>query len=248
MITTVGYMYPKIYGEELVARLESACREGGSSFHSTGLNPGWMGDVLPLTMSTLSSRIDQVYVREITNFEFYPSPEVMFDMMGFGKSEAEFADHIERYSFWLTRLFRENIQLIADGPGVELDEIVDTTEQALAPADLETAAGVVKAGTIAGQHWEWAGVKGGNKLIVHETVWRMHASVAPEWPVGDHSVTISGKPRMQINMAADWINDGLLATGMNAVNAIPEVVAAPAGIQTVLNLPRLFGRQTMAHL
>ena len=248
VITTVGYMYPKIYGEELVARLESACREGGSSFHSTGLNPGWMGDVLPLTMSTLSSRIDQVYVREITNFEFYPSPEVMFDMMGFGKSEAEFADHIERYSFWLTRLFRENIQLIADGLGVELDEIVDTTEQALAPADLETAAGVVKAGTIAGQHWEWAGVKGGNKLIVHETVWRMHASVAPEWPVGDHSVTISGKPRMQINMAADWINDGLLATGMNAVNAIPEVVAAPAGIQTVLDLPRLFGRQTMAHL
>lgn len=187
VITTVGYMYPKTYGQGLVERLEDACRQGNSSFHSTGLNPGWLGDLLPLTMSTLSARIDQVYVREITNFEFYPSPEIMFGMMGFGKTEAEFEQDIERYKFWLTNLFRENIQLIADGLGVELDEISDQTEHAYAPSDLETAAGLVKEGTIAGQHWEWAGLKNGKKLIVHETVWRMHRSVAPGWPDGDHS-------------------------------------------------------------
>ena len=248
VITTVGYMYPKVYGAELVERLEAACRQGNSSFHSTGLNPGWMGDVLPLTMSTLSSRIDQVYVREITNFEFYPSPEIMFDMMGFGRTEEEFARTADRHHYWLTQLFRENIQLIADGLGVELDEIVDSTERSHATQDLDTAAGVVPAGTIAGQHWEWAGVRDGNKVIVHETVWRMHSSVAPEWPQGDHSVVIEGKPRMQINFGETWVSDGLLATGMNAVNAIPAVLAAPPGIQTVLDLPRFFGRDTMAHL
>ena len=237
VITTVGYMYPKVYGDEVTGRLEDACRQGGTTFHSTGLNPGWLGDVLPLTMSALSKTIDQVYVREITNFQFYPSPEIMFDMMGFGKTEAEFAAGIERYHYWLTGLFRENVQMIADGLSLELDEITDHTVRDLAPDDLKTAAGIVKKGTIAGQHWEWAGVRGGEKVIVHETVWRMHHSVAPDWPQGDNSVTLSGEPRMHVEFKADWISDGLMATGMHAVNAIPHVVAAEPGIKTLLDLP-----------
>ncbi len=244
VITTVGYMYPKVYGEEITHKLEEACRRGGATFHSTGLNPGWLGDVLPLTMSSLSKRIEQIYVREISNFQFYPSPEIMFDMMGFGKTEEEFAKQIERYKFWLTGLFRENVQMIADGLGLDLDGIAEETVRAYAPDDLETAAGIVRKGTIAGQHWEWAGMKGGKKVIVHETVWRMHGSVAPDWPQGDHSITISGEPRMHMEFKADWISDGLLATGMHAVNAIPYVVAAHPGIKTFLDLPWIVGRGT----
>ena len=245
VITTVGYLYPKVHGRELTERIEAACAAGQSTFHSTGLNPGWLGDVLPLTLSSLSSRIDQIYVREITNFEFYPSPEIMFGMMGFGKTEAAFEQDVERYSHWLTGLFRENVQLIADGLGVELDEITATTNRAYATADLHPAAGPVKAGTVAGQHWEWAGLQNGRKVIVHETVWRMHEKVAPEWPQGDHSVTIEGRPRMQVNFDAQWINNGLLATGMHAVNAIPYVCDAPTGIRTLLDLPWILGQETL---
>ncbi|MEH6611340.1 MAG: hypothetical protein V7696_18355 [Halioglobus sp.] len=242
VITTVGYLYPAVHGPEVVARLEEACREGSSTFHSTGLNPGWLGDLLPLTMSALSRRIDQIYVREITNFAFYPSPEVMFGMMGFGKTDEEFSRTAARHQNWLTGLFRENIQLLADGLGVELDEITDSRELAYAPADLQPAAGPVKRGTIAGQHWQWAGVKEGRELIVHETVWRMHESVAPDWPTGDNSVAIEGEPRMHIDFAASWIDDGLLATGMHALNAVPYVIAAEPGIKTLLDLPWMMGR------
>jgi hypothetical protein len=245
VITTVGYLYPKVHGPELTDRLEAACRAGRSTFHSTGLNPGWLGDLLPLTMSSLSRRIDQICVREITNFEFYPSPEIMFGMMGFGKAEADFERDVARYSFWLTGLFRENIQLIADGLGIELDGITVNTDRAYAGTDLRPAAGLIRAGTVAGQRWEWAGVRDGQKRIVHETVWRMHESVAPDWPTGDHSVTIEGKPRMRINLDALWISDGLLATGMHAVNAIPYVCEAPPGIRTFLDLPWMLGRHAM---
>jgi len=243
VITTVGYLYPKVHGPEITERLEAACAVGGSTFHSTGLNPGWLGDVLPLTMSSLSRRIDQVRVSEITNFEFYPSPEIMFGMMGFGKTESEFQSDVERYSFWLTGLFRENVQMIADGLGFELDRITATTDRAYAETDLNPAAGLIRAGTVAGQRWEWAGIRDGHKRIVQETVWRMHESVAPDWPRGDHSVTIEGKPRMQIRLDALWISDGLLATGMHAVNAIPYVCAASPGIRTLLDLPWMLGRQ-----
>jgi len=246
VITTVGYMYPKVYGPDLVSQLEKACAQGKSSFHSTGLNPGWLGDVLPLTMSALSKRIDQVYVREISTFQMYPSPEIMFDMMGFNKTEEEFERDIERYRYWLSGLFRENIQMIADGLGVALDDIQEETVRAHAETDLETASGTVRQGTVAGQHWEWAGVANGRKVIVHETVWRMHESVAPRWPVGNHSVTVSGEPNMHIEFDAQWIDDGLLATGMHAVNAIPHVCAADPGIKTFLDLPWIIGRGTVS--
>ncbi len=237
VITVVGYLYPPAHGPEVVERLASACARGGSTFHSTGLNPGWMGDLLPVTLSALSGRIDRIVVREISNFQSYPSPEIMFDSMGFGSSEADFRSRSGRRSRWLGTLFAESIRLLADGAGLALDEVVQDTELALAPVDLETAAGRVEAGTVAGQRWTWRGVAGDGSLIVHETVWRMHESVAPEWPQGANSVVVEGVPRMHIELTADWVSDGLLATAMHAVNAVVPVCRAAPGITTLLDLP-----------
>jgi hypothetical protein len=47
-------IYPKAMGQPVVDRLEAACAEGRSSFHATGIEPGWAAEVLPLTMSAIS--------------------------------------------------------------------------------------------------------------------------------------------------------------------------------------------------
>src|SRR5690554_957770 len=39
VITTAANMYPKAYGEEIVEQIQSACLEGGSVFHGSGINP-----------------------------------------------------------------------------------------------------------------------------------------------------------------------------------------------------------------
>ncbi len=62
------------------------------------------------------------------------------------------------------------------------------------------------------------------------------------WPRGQHSVTIEGEPRMHVEFDAQWISDGLQGTAMHAVNAIPYVCEAPAGIRTLLDLPWLIAR------
>lgn len=239
VITTVGYLYPKSHGDDVYNKIAAACADGSSTYHSTGLNPGWMGDVLPLCMTGLSRRIDQIEVREITNFEFYPSPEIMFDMMGFGKTEAEFEQHTKRYNHWLNGLFVENVQMMADALEVQLDDIQSTTTRVVTAQELKVAAGVVEAGTVAGQRWEWAGIKDGNKVISHETVWRMHRTIAPDWPDGDHTINIKGKPNLSLSIGPRWIDDGLLATGMHAVNAIPYVCDAGPGIKTLIDLPMI---------
>jgi hypothetical protein len=242
VITVVGYLHPKAHGPAVLGRLEAACLAGRSTFHSTGLNPGWMGDLLPLTMAGLAGEIERVLIREITNFQFYPSPEIMFDVMGFGTPVEQFERQGVRRRKWLNGLFAESIELIADGLRLELDRVDDEMELATATTDLDTAAGKVPRGTVAGQRWCWTGIVDGKARIVHETVWRMHKAIAPEWPVGKHSVTIEGRPRIALSLDADWISDGLLATALHAVNAVPAVCAAGPGVKTRLDLPLIAPR------
>jgi hypothetical protein len=239
VVSTVGYMYPKVHGPKVTNRLKSACRKGGSSFHSTGVNPGWLGDVLPLMMSGISAQLDKIHIQEISNFEFYASPEIVFDMMGFGRTPKQFKQQAARYNHWLSGLFRESIQMVADGLGLKLDAIKETSRTELTKLSIKVAAGELQKGTVAGQHWEWAGMVGTKKVIVHETVWRMHESIGQKWPRGNHSITIKGKPDMFVDFGPNWNNDVLLSTAAHAVNAVPYVCDAPSGIRTLLDLPMI---------
>ncbi len=242
VITVVGYMYPKVYGDAVVNRLEDACRAGNSSFHSTGLNPGWMGDLLPLTMSSLSERIDHAHVIEISCFDNYASPEIMFDSMGFNATPDEYEVKAGRQKKWLDGLFSESVQMVADGMQLGVTEVVSSLETELAKEDLQVAAGTVRKGTVAGQHWRWSGMRDGEEVVAHETIWRIHPDVAPDWEDGSNWIRFKGKPNMNFEVARDFafMDDGMLATGMHAVNAIPYVVDADPGIQTFLDLPWIF--------
>lgn len=245
VITIVGYMYPKVHGESVVNRLEEACRAGNSSFHSTGLNPGWMGDLIPLTISSLCEKVDHVLVLEVSSFEGYGSPEIMFDSMGFGATPEEFKEKNKRQKVWLDGLFSESVQMVADGMGLGVTEVVSSLEIEFAETDLEVAAGTVRKGTVAAQHWRWSGLADGKEVIAHETVWRIHPDVAPGWATGNNWIRFKGKPdiNMEIESNFAFIGDSMLATGMHAVNAIPYVVDAEPGIKTFLDLPWMFVQQ-----
>ena len=242
VVTTVGYMYPKVHGVKVMNRLKAACRKGGSSLHGTGVNPGWLGDVLPLMLSGIAQRLDKIHVQEITNFEFYASPEIVFDMMGFGRSPREFKLQASRYTHWLSGLFKESIQMVADGLDLKLDAITEHSKVELAQQDIKVAAGTLQKGSVAGQRWEWAGIVNKKKIIVHETVWRMHDSVGDKWPRGKHSITMKGNPSMFLDFGSTWNSDVLLSTAVHAVNALPYVCDAPSGVRTFLDLPTIVAR------
>lgn len=244
VITTVGYMYPRVHGPGVLQRLETACMSGGATFHGTGANPGWFGDVLPLVMSGLAVRVDAVRVREISNFQHYPSPEIMFDIMGFGRTPEAFEAQAVRHRGWLDGLFTEAVTMVAEGLGAQVDTVERTLDTVLADQDLATAAGPLPAGTIAAQRWQWTAVVQGQAFVSQETVWRMHEVVAPDWPVGDWSLAIDGEPRMRLSLPHGWNRDLLASTAAHAVNAIPDVRAAKAGVATFLNLPMVLGRRS----
>ena len=244
VITVVGYLYPKVHGQAVVDRLQAACAQGNSTFHSTGLNPGWMGDVLPLTISALCADIEHVHVLEISRFDGYASPEIMFESMGFNSYPEEYAQKIEGQKRWLDALFSESVQMVADGLELGVSEVVSTLETELAENDLEVAAGTVRKGTVAGQHWRWSGMADGKEVVAHETIWRIHPDVAPDWADGNNWLRFKGNPNVNFEIERDFgfMDNGGIATAMHMVNAIPYVMDAEPGIKTLLDLPRILYR------
>jgi 4-hydroxy-tetrahydrodipicolinate reductase len=246
----VFLQYP--YGvmpDGMIDPIVAAAKEGGASLFVNGIDPGFANDWLPLVMTSVSERIEQVRCMEILNYATYDQPMVIFDIMGFGGSLDETPFILTPGV--LTTAWGSVVRQIAAGLEIQLDEIVEHHERVAAPEDIEISAGTVKAGTTAGMRFEVRGMKDGRIAVVLEHVTRLRDDLAPDWPQplgdGGYRVVITGEPMYTVDMQmmgtdGDHNTAGLKATAMRLVNAVPAVIAAGPGLVTALDLPLICGR------
>ena len=201
--SVVPLVHPKSADQALVAQLDAACKAGGSSFFNSGIDPGFANDVLPLTLLGVADRVDSVRVMEILNYDTYDQPEVLFETMGFGKP----LDHVPLLLLpgVLSMAWGGVLNLIAEGLGVELEEIRETYDRLPAPSTFTIPPGTVEEGTVAALRFAVEGIVSGRAAIVLEHVTRLRDDVAPDWPhalngKGSYRVIIEGSPRMQCEL------------------------------------------------
>ncbi|BBZ01204.1 diacylglycerol kinase [Mycolicibacterium chitae] len=241
-----AWIYPKSAGDDVVQRLEQACREGGTSFHATGIQPGWAAEVLPLTMSGLFRRIESLRVQELMDYTTYNVPFVLFDVMGFGKAPDEPVPMDDPAVGALP--FKAPLMLVADGLGATIDDFIWERSVATTDAPIEIQAGRIEAGTVSAQRFSYTAVIGGRPALTVEHITRIGAAQAPDWPNGrGWKVTVQGQPSMVLESriainGEDDTDQGCLGTAMHAIHAIAPVCAAAPGIRTFLDLPTIVGR------
>lgn len=263
VVTTAGLLYPHYYGGELVERLEAACAKGKSSVHGTGINPGFSGEVLPLTISCLNRRIESIEIDEFADFTTYNSPELNHDMLGFGKTPAELAKLNHPYEAVMREFFHQSIAMVADGLQAPLDGIEEKTEYAYAKHDFNIESGPIKAGTMAALKRRFMGMIKGEPRINIQLTWICGYDLGEGWPrLEDNNndsewrVTLEGDPsfRVRFEYAPSFANPvtdvrhvkpSMIATAMHAVHAIGPVCDASPGIKTFLNLPMIMGAHTL---
>ncbi len=243
----VSLVHPDGMGPEIRRKIEDACREGDASFLTNGIDPGFANDVLPLVLSGLAERCDEIRVQEIVNYATYNQPEVVFETMGFGKP-------LDTTPMLLTPGILEmawggSVRLIAEGLGLELDGIEAWHERRPAEKAFDVPIGHVPEGTMAGLRFEVRGRVDGVARIVVEHVTRLHDDIAPDWPQseGGYKVIMKGVPQLEVSLdMADEHGDhavgGVLLTATKIVNAIPAVCEAGPGFLTALDLPMITGR------
>ncbi len=246
----VFLQYPDgVMPDEMIAPIRDAAAAGGASLWVNGIDPGFANDWLPLTLTSISERIEQIRCMEILNYATYDQAMVLFDIMGFGGSLDETPFILAPGV--LTTAWGSVVRQLAAGLGVELDSIEEWHERVGAPEDFEIPTGTIKAGTTAAMRFEVRGVRDGRVPVVLEHVTRLRDDIAPDWPQptghGCYRVIVSGEPNYTLDLQlmgtdGDHNTAGLKATAMRLVNAVPAVVAAAPGLLTALDLPLITGR------
>ncbi|MAE95922.1 MAG: diacylglycerol kinase [Deltaproteobacteria bacterium] len=240
-------VHPGVLPPQMVEPLQKACLEAGSSLYVSGIEPGFASDTLPLTLSGLCERWESIRVQEIINYATYDQPELLFEAFGFGKP----LDHTPPVLQPGTLSFAWGgaLRLMADGLGIELDEIREVHERVPFEKPFTIGEHTLEPGTSGALRFEVQGIVGGQPALVVEHVTRLDDDLAPDWPSGrgGYRVTIEGTPRMQVQFEfederGDHTVGGVLITATRIVNAIPTVCEARAGLLSMLDLPLITGR------
>jgi 4-hydroxy-tetrahydrodipicolinate reductase len=236
--------------DEMIAPIQTAAEAGKSSLFVNGIDPGFANDLLPMALAGTCQSIEQIRCMEIINYDTYDSATVMFDVMGFGKPLDDVPMLLQPGVLGLA--WGSVVRQLAAGLGISLDEVTETYVREPAPEDFDIASGHIAKGTAAALRFEVRGMLGGKPVVVLEHVTRTRDDLCPDWPQpaqqgGSYRIEITGEPSYVLDLSlsspnGDHNHAGLVATAARVVNAIPEVVAAPAGICTTLNLPLVTGK------
>jgi 2,4-diaminopentanoate dehydrogenase len=249
--SAVFLQYPwQTLPDSMLKPIEDAAREGNSSLFVNGIDPGFANDLIPLALAGTCQSVQQIRCMEIVDYATYDSAAVMFDVMGFGKPLDEIPMLLQPGV--LSLAWGSVVRQLAAGLGVELDSVTEKQERVPAPDDFDIASGHIPKGSAAALRFEVQGIKDGHAVVVLEHVTRLREDLCPDWPQpaqpgGCYRIEITGEPSYAIDVClsspnGDHNHAGLVATAMRVVNAIPAVVAAPAGIRTTLDLPLVTGR------
>ncbi|OAN37575.1 diacylglycerol kinase [Mycolicibacterium iranicum] len=234
-----------VIGDHTIEKVENAARQGNASLFITGVDPGFVTDLLPLALASTCQSISQIRTMEIADYATYDGATVMFDVMGFGNDIGDLPFLYQ--PGMLSAAWGVGIRQLAAGLGVTVDEIRDSVEQEPAPEDFDVAVGTIKKGTVAAVRFLIEGLVAGQPVIVVEHITRLRGDLRPDWAQpaqegGSYRVEITGEPSYVMDICPTSRNGdhnyaAILAAAGRIVNAIPDVVDAAPGIRTTLDLP-----------
>ena len=238
VVTTSGFFHPSPDFRDAGEAIRAACLDGETSFHGGGIHPGYAGDILPLTLARVMSRIDTIQVYEVVNV-LDDAPIDHIDWMGFGKDKGRFLTEPTILGLGLP-FFAQSMYMIADGLGVTIDEVTAAeVDVATAVRDIAHDEGVIPAGTVAAQRHEWTGWANGQPLIVFHAIYVTAGpeQLEPPWDWGKtrYEIVIDGDPPTELTLQGVRQPDGTMVhpgytwTAMGAINAIPDVCDAAPG-------------------
>ena len=239
-------------GDSVRAQIEASCAKGKTTFFATGFEPGFMGDVLPLTLASTCGEVTKFTATEALDYSAYTAFDTL-KQMGFGCRPEELSAH----GLEGIRLTWGSVPyMAARGLGVSIDEVKVEVDVYLSPERFVIGRGVIEEDTIAAMLFRVIGVVGGKQKIVLQHINRLRDDMAPDWPriepAGGYRIEIEGTNPLtadfQIGLPGGEGTSFVEAMAMTAarcVNSVEPVVRASPGFKNFFDLPPLTGKYAM---
>jgi hypothetical protein len=220
--------YPHYAQPELSSEIDEVAKKHGVTILGTGINPGYLMDTLPITLTGACLRVDRIKVTRMMDSSKRRIP--FQKKIGTGLTPQKFERMIREKTITGHVGLRESTAMIAAALGWKLDEIREfTPEPFIAQKQIVTSYTTVKPGCAAGLKSVAHGIKEGKPVIVLEFF--AYAGVEEEYD----AISIEGVPNVNQKIIGGIHGD----TGTVAVilNMIPKVLNAQPGLATMKDLP-----------
>jgi 4-hydroxy-tetrahydrodipicolinate reductase len=212
-------LYPPLREPELAKQLDAACKAGGARVLGTGVNPGFVMDVLPVCLTGVCRNVKAVHVQRVVNATTRRGP--LQKKIGSGLAPADFERLFAEGKAGHAGL-KDTAALVAHCLGWKISELTETCKAMVAEHDIKTPHVEVKRGQCCGLHQYGEARVNGNVVLTLDLKMYLDA------PNPHDATQIEGEP--SLNMRIDGGVAGDAATVAALVNAAPRVLKAPPGL------------------
>ncbi|MBN2225253.1 MAG: NADP-binding protein [Deltaproteobacteria bacterium] len=223
--------FPRCGSPELSDEIEATAKKNKVSVLGTGINPGFVLDLLVIALTGVCFRVDSITARRVNDLSPY-GPSVL-RTQGVGITPEEFHKGVADGSVVGHFGFPESISMIARSLGWEIERIEQTREPIVSTVERTTPFVTVKPGLTAGCKHTGIGYMKGKPVITLIHPQQVHPHMA-DVTTGDY-IEITGDPNVSFSGSPEI--PGGVGTEALAVNMIPQIINAVPGLYTMADLP-----------
>ena len=223
--------YPAAKSPSKAKQLQQLAAARGVAVLGTGVNPGFVLDLLIIMLTGVCAEVDSISARRINDLSPY-GPTVLSEQ-GVGLTPEDFEKGLRNGTVVGHIGFEQSLRMIAATLGWELDRIEQNREPIISKVRRETPFVTVEPGQVAGCLHSATAYRQGSAVIslIHPQQIHPHLEGIE---TGD-SIEIKGSPNLNIEGRPEI--PGGQATEALAVNMIPQVLHAAPGLYCMADLP-----------
>lgn len=218
-------IFPALKTPDLAREYDALCRRTGARVAGTGVNPGFVMDILPICLTGVSRDVQSIYVERVVNASTRRQP--LQAKIGSGQNPADF-----RAKFAAGKAghagFQQSVALLAHAMGWKLDEIRESCEPVVATSRVVTKFFDVAPGQSVGIHQKCIGLSGGETKIKLDLQMYLDASLPHD------AIVVKGRPDLNLVLNGGVAGDD--ATVASLINIVPRLLAATPGVRLMTEL------------
>ena len=224
--TTEELAYPTKGNLKYARVIHQLARKAKVAVLGTGVNPGFVMDALPITLTGVCEVVTAITVNRIQDARSRRLP--FQQKIGCGLTIQQFQTRVDAGTVRHVGL-TESIAMIAGAMGWKLDKVTDQIQPVVSKEGISSPLLTVAPGLVCGLIQDGAGYVAGRPIIT------LHMEAYLGAPESYDSVDVEGTPTLSMKIAGGVHGD--VATASIAVNSIPKVLEAAPGLHTMRTLP-----------
>jgi hypothetical protein len=224
--TTEELAYPTKGNMRYAREIHHLAKKAKVAVLGTGVNPGFVMDALPITLTGVCERVDAIHVDRIQDARIRRLP--FQQKIGAGLTREQFQKKVDDGSVRHVGL-AESISMIADALGWKLEKVTDEIQPKIAELTVLSEFLAVDPGYVCGIIQDGVGYRNGQPAIT------LHMEAYLGAPESYDAVEVTGSPALKMKIAGGVHGD--IATTSIAVNSLPKILAVAPGLHTMRDMP-----------